>query len=165
MESTALPPASFDVNVTDISEAVLADLRHHFGFTRLSPLASPSDARFPARGVVYGVNRRVFVPLAVRHASGEPLRVFFLVDTGAPSTFLREDTLRALGLSTHGLSIAPNVFINDIKISVGLSHGHFASVDLLGADFLFRAQTTVTIDYAALECLINETAATAGGAT
>ena len=162
MESTAMQPASFDVLITDISEADLAHLgRDHFGFERLS-LASPADARFPARGVIYGANRRVFVPLTVRHSSGKPLRVFFLVDTGAPSTFLREDTLRALGFA-DSVPSAPNVFISGIKISVGLSHGHFANVDLLGADFLFHARTTVTVNYAALECLIDVPAATGGG--
>ena len=146
-----MQPASFDVTITDITEADLAHLgRDHFGFERLS-LASPADTRFPARGVIDGPNRRVFVPLTVRHSGGEPVRVIFLIDTGAPCTFLREDTLRALGF----VDGAPNVFINGIKISVSVAHGHFASVDLLGADFLFRARATVGVDYAALECVIS----------
>ena len=157
-----MQPASFDALITDISEADLAHLgRDHFGFERLSRAAA-ADARFPARGVVYGANRRVFVPLAVRHSRGEPLRVFVLVDPGAPSTCLREDTLRALGF-VDSVPSAPNVFINGIKISVGLSHGHFANVDILGADFLFHARTTVTINYAALECLVDVAAAAGGG--
>ncbi len=108
-------------------------------------------ASFPVRGVLYGSNRRVFVPLTVRHARGVALRVFFLLDTGAPSTFLRPETLTALGL-TDASPAAPNVSIHDITVSVGVSHGHFASVDLLGQDFLFHAGALVTIDYAALEC-------------
>jgi hypothetical protein len=163
MESTAMQPASFDVLITDISEADLAHLgRDHFGFERLS-LASPADAHFPARGVIYGVNRRVFVPLTVRHSSGEPIRVFFLIDTGAPSTFLREDTLQAIGF-VDAVPSSPNVFINGIKISVGISHGHFSNVDLLGADFLFRTGAILTVNYSALECLLNVSTATGGGA-
>ena len=158
MESIAMPPTSYDVFITDISEADLAHLgRDHFGFERLSRAAA-ADAHFPARGVIYGANKRVFVPLAVRHSSGALVRVIFLLDTSAPSSFLRDDTLRALGF-TDTVPSAPNVFIMGYKLSVGISHGHFANVDLLGADFLFRAGATVTVNYAALECTIEAAAA------
>ena len=150
-ESTALPPDAFDVVFTDIGHSDLALVaRDFFGIERLS-VATPADASFPARGVVFGVNRRVLVPLAVRHESSA-VRVLFVVDSGSPYTFLCEDTMRALGFV--GPPSARTVFINDMKTWVGVSHGRFASVDLLGADFLFYAGASVTIDFSALECVI-----------
>lgn len=154
-ESTALLPAAFDVVLADISKADLALItREFFGFENLSA-ATPADAGFPARGVVVGVNRRVFVPLAVRHESSA-VRVLFVVDTGSPYTFLCEDTLRTLGFVGE-LPSSLNLFLNDMKICVGVSHRHFASVNLLGTDFLFFAKASVAVNFAALECVIDVT--------
>ncbi len=152
MEPIALQPAAFDVVTTDISEADLARLGpEHFGCERLA--RASSDAGFPARGVIWGASHRIFVPLTVRHSDGEPVRVLFLLDTASPHTFLRADTLRALGLVASP-STSPNVFINGTKVSVSMSHSRFANVDLVGADFLVRVSATVQIDYAALEVIV-----------
>ena len=53
----------YDVLVTDISEADYARLAFEMGVERLS--AATVMGQFPTRGLVYGENSRMFVPLVV----------------------------------------------------------------------------------------------------
>lgn len=114
-------------------------------------------------GTIFGANHRIFVPLTVRHASRRAVNVLFLLDTGAPSSFLRHDTLAALGYIDSVPSTA-NVFIHGVKVAVGVSHGHFANIDLLGQDFMVRVAAKLFVDYGDLSCSIQVAADAASGA-
>ena len=103
------------------------------------------------------------VPLVVRHPRREPVRVLFLLATGAPTTFLRPETLQALGYTDNAPADA-NVLIQGIPTTVGVSHGHFASVDLLGADFLSTMDADLRVAYATLECTLSRAGEAAVGA-
>lgn len=151
MEPISLPAQAFDVLITDIKASDLSVIGSELGVRRLASV--PADGTFPVSGIIYGPNHRVFVPLTVRYAHGSAVNVLFLLDTGAPSSFLRMDTLTALGFVDFIPSTA-NVFVQGVKVSVGVSHGHFHNVDLLGQDFLFRVGAKLTVDYADLSCII-----------
>jgi len=160
MEPITLSTHSFDVLITDIKEDDLSTIGTELGVERLS--AAPGDGPFPVVGTIFGANHRVFVPLTVRHARGRghAVNVLFLLDMGAPTTFLRRDTLSAVGYSDSVPSTA-NVYIQGVKVAVAVSHGHFANVDLLGQDFMVRMAAKLTVDYADLSCSIEATAAPA----
>jgi hypothetical protein len=148
-----LPPVSvYDVLITDIKDSSFLDIARALNCTRLSPAPNPES--FPVTGTFYGPSRRIFVPLIVRCGRRDAINVLFLVDTGAPMTFLRSDTLEALGFKESPPECA-NVTVHGQRLAVGLSHGHFAQVDLLGQDFFVQLGGTTMIDYGELTCLIN----------
>lgn len=141
--------APFDVLIKDINESSFIDIARDLGHKRLSPVDSP--ATYPIKGSFYGPSNRVFLPLAVSTAHRSPIMVLFLVDTGAPMSFLREDTLAALGF-TESTPSSATVLIQGLRVSVGLSTEHFANVDLLGQDFLTRLGGLLTINYRDFSC-------------
>lgn len=122
---------NYDVLITDIGEADFRRLSFELGVERLSVAET---WEFPVRGVVYGENSRMFVPLVVSKRSTHR-NVIFLYDTASPSTYLRRDTLEALGYKEMALDTA-DVLIHGVRVAVRLSKGDFENVDLLGQDFL-----------------------------
>jgi hypothetical protein len=146
MESQLPPPATYDVLVADIHESSFADIGAALGCTRLSSGGLPA---YPVRGCFYGPCRRIFLQLVVRAGQRPPINVLFMVDTGAPVSFLRRDTLRALGFVDATPECA-NVTVHGVSVAVGRSHGHFDSVDLLGQDFFTQLGGVAIIDYGEL---------------
>ena len=130
----------YDVLITDIAEEDFARIGEDFGILRLSPaeVQPPQEVQ----GVLYGYNSRVFVPLVVEK-KGVRVNVLFLIDTGSPGTFLRQDTLDCLHV--HDQS---DVVIQGQACTVRVSCRHYENVDLLGQDFLNSARALLTIDYA-----------------
>lgn len=151
MEPITLSAEAFDVLMTDIKEEDFSTIGMDLGVERLS--LALSDGPFPVAGTIFGANHRIFVPLTVRHTRGCAVNVLFLLDTGAPTSFLRRDTLAALGYTDTVPSTA-NVYIQGVKVAVGVSHGHFANVDLLGQDVMIRMGAKLMVDYAELRCSI-----------
>ena len=84
------------------------------------------------------------------------VNTLFLVDTGSPITFLRPDTLAALGFR-KGIPVgAPvRVIIHGMYLYVSVSHGHFANVDLIGQDFFVAAKAHLVIDYKKLDASLH----------
>jgi len=128
-----IDPSLFDVFITDVDEADFASIGDELGVVRLSN-ADPPGNFFPIEGIVYGSYRRVFVPLVVKKKN-LMINLTFLLDTGSPCTYLREDSFAHLGYGKAS-PLHANVEINGIGLTVHLSHGHFSKVDLLGQDFL-----------------------------
>lgn len=152
MEPCAVMPSQFDVLISDIKDADFPRIAADLGCARLT--AAKDGDKLPVEGIVYGPNRRVFLPLTIRRKiDSPPLNVLFLVDTGAPCTYLRQDTFEALGFKDYIPSSA-NVFIHGRKLPVALSHAHFDTVDLLGQDFLALMGLSLYIDYAELTCIL-----------
>ena len=87
----------------------------------------------------------------------DPIHVLFLVNTTAPITFLRKDTMEALGF-TDFVPESANVCVHGQELAVGLSHGNFAQVDLLGHDFFARLGGVMVIDYREDSCEIRSPA-------
>ena len=145
-------PLEFDVLITDITEADFARIGDELGVSRLS--ATDAVGNFPVNGIVYGSSHRVFVPLVVRKKQ-KLVNLVFLVETGSPNTYLREDSLIALG-HTEAIPSDTLAEINGIGLTVFPSRGHFVNVDLLGQDFFTSFGATLTINYRKKVVLIAE---------
>jgi hypothetical protein len=145
-------PLEFDVVITDINEADFSRIGEEFEVSRLS--AADTVGTFPVTGIVYGSSHRTFVPLVVKKRN-ILVHLLFLVDTGSPNTYLREDSLTALG-HTESIPSGTLVEINGVGLTVFPSRGHFANVDLLGQDFFTSFGAMLSINYKKKEVLITE---------
>ena len=139
LESARDLSISKDVFFTDITEADYARLALELGVYRLS--VATSKSKFPVRGVMYGDNSRMFLPLVVTKRSIH-LHVLFLYNNSSPSTCLRQDTLEALGYDDQVLDRA-DVLIHGVRVTVRASK----HVDLLGQDFFEKIGARVTASY------------------
>ena len=100
-----------------------------------------------------GAGFRIFFGLVVTTKKAS-VNVLFLMDTGSPSTYLRQDTLEALGFSESIPSNA-NVKIHGTTVQVYHSRGHFENVNLLGQDYLRVAQLRALLNYAELTAVLS----------
>jgi hypothetical protein len=138
-------PKLFDVLITDISETNLLNIGRELGTGRLSAAPEFQPNAYPIKGIIYGPTSRVFVPMIVGKRDIN-INVPFLFDTGSPNTYLREDTMRALGF-VDNIPTDTMVRINDITITAFLSRGHFENVDLIGQDCMVSLRAKVLLDY------------------
>lgn len=143
-------PHEFDVLINDINESDLQLIGDEFGVHRLQIVDSVGT--FPVDGVIYGPSNRIFVPLTIQKRN-ICIVVIFLLDTLSPSTYLREDTLIALGFS-ESIPSATLVKINAIGLTIFPSRCNFINVDLLGQDFLVSVGALLTVNYPAKEVKI-----------
>jgi hypothetical protein len=145
-----VPP--FDIAFPDINGRSYEDLAGELGKKRLSTVDGP--VVFPVKGVLYGFGSRPFLPLAVSSGRQKsPIHVLFLVATTAPTSFLRKDTLAALGFE-EGRSSA-TVDIHGVRLPVEVSTRQFAHVDVLGQDFFRKLGGAFTINYRDLTCEVS----------
>eukprot|EP00744_Colponema_vietnamica_P021612 GILI01030910.1.p1 GENE.GILI01030910.1~~GILI01030910.1.p1 ORF type:complete len:234 (-),score=22.12 GILI01030910.1:71-742(-) len=133
---------SWEVPTTDIHEDDWPGIEDFVGCARLSD--ATDEGGFPVTGRFWGPHNRMLVPLTVS-TRRKCINVVFLYDTGAPYTFLRQDTLDALGFE-HVSSSNP-VRIQGRQVSVGVSHGHFENVDVLGQNALAILGASVITNY------------------
>lgn len=140
----ALSPRAWDVVITDIHEPDL-EIYNEFGMVRGQPIQHERSFSTPATGVFFGASNRLMLPLTVAN-SKVTINVVFLVDTGAPATYLRSQTLTALGYTESTPSSAP-VRINGLANRVYVSHTHFHNVDVLGQDYLRALGGVLNVDY------------------
>jgi hypothetical protein len=138
-------PNEYDVVVTDIKEADFLLIGSELGVQRLTK--APGDGSFetPVRGVIFGACHRSFVPLTVRKKN-IVVYVLFLYDTGSPLTYLRRDTLHAIG-HTESTPAETLVTIQGRSMTAYLSSAHFENVDIIGQDFMMFLGVTATVDY------------------
>lgn len=140
----------YDTLTTDIQESDLVDIGNELGRANLQQVhVDPrvQEAVFPSQGVTgifHGTNQRLFVALPVRKR-GRAVWVLFLVDTGAPFTYLRADAFDALGYETIPHTTDVHVFGTPLPVSV--STNHFSNVNLLGQDAMATMRLTLHIDY------------------
>ena len=87
-------PDEFDVVINDIRNEDVANIGAMLEVQDLSDATGPGA--FPTRGIMYGSGLRIFVPLVVK-TKELAVNISFLMDTGSPSIYLREETLEALG--------------------------------------------------------------------
>lgn len=138
-------PKLFDVLINDISEIDLQNIGTELSAPRLSVAAKFESNTDPINGIMYGPTLRVFLPLIVSKRR-KNITVLFLFNTGSPNTYLREDTLRALGF-LENIPSDTNVIINGTGVTVYQSRGHFENVDLIGQDWMAFSRAKVLLDY------------------
>lgn len=150
------PHNAYDFLITDIKpEDLPGKISQVMGIPYLSVVdLSPI---WPAHGKVWGINRRCLFTLPVSLDS-YAVNAHFLLDTGAPSSFLALSTVTALGLQSFQLS-GVVVKLNGIRHPFRVSdeegytdlHGvwqqcHFKGLNILGMDFLDRMSGALSID-------------------
>ena len=140
-------PKLFDVLINDISEIDLLNIGTELSAPRLSVAAKFESNTDPINGIMYGPTLRVFVPMIVRKRHIN-INVLFLFNTGSPNTYLREDTMRALGF-VDNTPTDTMVLINGIGITAYLSRGHFENVDLMGQDWMAFLRAKALRDHCA----------------
>lgn len=139
----SIAPEAYDVLISDITPGDLTKIGEELESTALSE--TEAEPAFPVMGIVFGNGQRIFVPLIVAKR-GKSINVNFLYDTGSPNSYLRRETLAALGFGENTPS-ETNVVIHGTALTVYLSSNHFENVDLLGQDFFRAIRGLVTIDY------------------
>ena len=152
LESLSISPKEYDVLLNDIDEEDLLRISEELGHGRLAPL-SRATSSYPLRGILFGKNLRAFIPLPVSKRD-KLVNVVFLYDTGSPFTYLRVDTMEALGF-VDLVPSSTNVSINGVELTVNLSCGHFTNVDLIGQDFFRCCSLEVTISYKRLSIQVS----------
>ena len=141
-----------DVLFTDFNTAEKAEIRdvEINGLKHLSLAddiySTPSPSKITFEGIAYGKDHRILVMAALSSASGISRNVVMLVNPGSPSTFLTQDTFKALGINVDGMSSTMNpvhLLLNRRWTPVHLSTAHFADVNMLGTDFLSLGEMDV----------------------
>jgi hypothetical protein len=138
-----IPPNAYDVVVTDITPEDLSRIGAILGCTPLAVTsATPS---FPVQGILFGMSFRIFVPLIVKVRS-RAIHVNFFVGSASPYTYLRPETLVALGYAKN-VPEGAIVEVHGTAMTVYPSARHFENVDLLGQNYFSRIRAILTIDY------------------
>ena len=118
-------PDEYDVLITDIAENDLNSIGNELGYKRLESTERVTE--YPIYGIMYGANFRVFVPFVVQKRKIK-VNVNFLFDSGSPCTYLRNDTLMAIGFQEF-IPNDTNVIINGKGMTVYRSKAHFENID------------------------------------
>jgi hypothetical protein len=136
-----LPPKAVDVLITDINDDDLAAVGDYFQFKRLpTPFF---QLKVPLKGKIFGKNSRIFFPVIINRGN-KTVIIPMLYDIGAKYSFLRKDTLRALGIRGE-ISMGAEVNFHGFKHSIVYeSHAHFENVDLFGQEFLKECNLELT---------------------
>lgn len=131
-----IDPKDFDVLITDIDEEKLrSEIAEVMGIQFLAK-ATEEDANTVVEighGYIFGRNVRTIFPCVVSH-DGKAHWVFFIVDSGAPLTYLSVQTSELFGI----MEDQPTpVKLAGYRHSVYMSpkNSHFANVNILGMDF------------------------------
>ncbi|CAJ0574794.1 unnamed protein product, partial [Mesorhabditis spiculigera] len=146
----ALPSRAYDVLISDIDQGELINIGEQYQPTNLSSAVFPTIP-FPVLGRVHGKNQRLMVPLVCQHAGGKKspsLNVWFIVDTGAPYTYLTVQTIEKLvgqGFTNH----THNIMIQDQRtyVECEISRGHFTDVNVLGIDAIQELEISIIFQW------------------
>lgn len=153
--SDYIDPSAYDVLISDIKPHELPEIISDvLGTPYLAPATViPS----PIRGRIYGRNRRVLFTIPVSHSQTQKsVSVHFIFDTGAPTSYIAQSTMDALGITESDLSRVPvrlngkraYVSVSDTtKAPDGESPCHFVGLNLLGMDYLDRINARFSINF------------------
>ncbi|KAG0247169.1 hypothetical protein BG011_001915 [Mortierella polycephala] len=150
----------FDCLLTDVSlEDVKSQISTALNQKYLSDVDNQAEINSNTiSGIIWGRHRRLFV-MAVVSWKGKNKRVHFFVDTGAPFSYLCEDTLKAFQgkpLEAINPNNAMTMEINNRRIQVTMSppKGHFRDINMLGSDFLGINNAILEANYETNTCVI-----------
>lgn len=143
-----IKPREFDVLLTDFGERDLrTNVAREFTTEFLADADPQIPPQWPVHGIVYGRYYRVIVELTVKRRDAAR-RVFFLLGTGSPFTYLSPCTLQALGFSDSvPKSLQASVHGQHMTVYSSPQASHFKDINLLGSDFLSVEQCQLGVDY------------------
>ncbi|KAG0640739.1 hypothetical protein HOY80DRAFT_1116354 [Tuber brumale] len=134
-------PKDYDVIISDVG---VSQLKHEIADVAGIPYHLPASEQ-EANAVVkvgncftYGSNLHTMFPAVVTNRSGKAFWVVFLVDTGAPKTYLSAETSDLFGHPAIREDTPVPVRIAGRQHSVFRAPqcSHFVNINILGADFL-----------------------------
>lgn len=156
--SDDISPRDVDVLLIDVGERELrTDIAREFSTEFLATADPAATPLWPITGFVYGRYFRVMVELIVKRRN-MARRVFFLLDTDSPFTFLSPSTLQALGFNDSlPESFQASVHGQQMTLYCSPQTSHFSDINMLGSDFLSREQCQLCVDYRLLTAEIVHT--------
>lgn len=151
-----------DSLLSDINEALLfGRISDKFEISYLSVVETENVACFEVdvtrAGLIYGEHARPMIALPC-HCKGQPPRwVFFIVDTGAPSTELSPTAMdRVCNADTVPSCI--DLYVGGVKVEVMLCdqgpNGNHKDVPVLGKNFFLKAGCILNVNYLDLTCSV-----------
>jgi len=130
-------PNDYDVLITDVDDNTLHnEISHLVGIPYLKE-ATKEEADKVAdslRGFVYGRKYRMILPCVLK-IEDKAHWVFFLVDGGAPLTYISTQVAQTFKLKENEDSWNASIAGHYHSIHLAPSKSHFANVNLLGGDF------------------------------
>ncbi|KAF2182315.1 hypothetical protein K469DRAFT_752136 [Zopfia rhizophila CBS 207.26] len=128
-------PEDYDVLITDIDNNTLrSEVAELIGIPYLKK-ATKEEANNVVEighGITYGRKFRIIFPCVVSFED-KAHWVFFIVDTGAPLTYLSAQAGKLLSIGSDPAPVKIAGYIHPVYLSP--EHSHFANVNILGNDF------------------------------
>lgn len=151
LEDVSTQLRHYDVCLIDVTHELLCtSIAEELGRPYLEP-ATAADITWPVEGKYIGEGHRQLLNMVVTRNT-KRVFVSFVLDSGAPSTYLAPAACQALGLTdevpfsftvnVHGVSLAARATPTSKK------HCHFVGVNVLGMDFVWLTGATVLPDIA-----------------
>ncbi|KAI6237185.1 hypothetical protein M3Y95_00238500 [Aphelenchoides besseyi] len=144
-------PGEMAGSIEECEETALESLSEHFKVKHLSECPNKDLLKYPIPGLIYGIGKRLVVPLRVRahrKSLADPestdLIVYFIVDSGSPMTSFAPKTAEKL----FGERALGSAIIQDRNVYCGSSEDFSAAmknVNLLGSYFLRQLQTSIIV--------------------
>lgn len=151
-----IPKAEDEFRLNDVDEHIMeTEISEKL---RIEYLSSADDVtEFPKRieGVIWSQRRRPIANLIVEFNGKngrKKVNAFFLIDTGAPHTYITDKTMERLGFDTLKLSFP--LKINNINCDVRRSVRHFKERNVLGTDY-FDKEVELTYTYHNKKVILN----------
>ena len=145
--------------LTDISAEELLKIADRLGVDYLGP-AAEFPGTFPVDGKIHGNNKRPMVSLSCckEGNNSNAINIIFLIDTGAPNTFLSDKAMEAMaGKPGCDVGTIMGVMIHTnrvIECHLSSHDKHFADANVLGADFLVQNGLTLKANYSSKNCTL-----------
>jgi hypothetical protein len=129
------------VLISDIPlKDVYGDIAKQLNIKHLSECEKELDN---VNGIVFGVYNRLFGVMTIK-MRGKAKNAIFLVDTGAPRTYISDDLLQSYKMSITDETELLLIELNKRQIMVGMSpfRSNHRDLNILGTDYLrlYRAQ-------------------------
>ncbi|KAF8455263.1 hypothetical protein BDZ91DRAFT_746834 [Kalaharituber pfeilii] len=141
-------PKDFDVLITDVNdESLRNEISQVVGIPYLAKAteADANEVLKAGHGLIYGRKLRTIFPAAVGH-KGKAHWVFFILDTGAPLTYLSSQASELFGIvEDRPTTVTIAGYHHAIHRSPETSH--FTEVNLLGADFASQYNVSPWYNY------------------
>jgi hypothetical protein len=137
-----IEPSEMDLLTFGITEADLRMTAEELGCQHLGPPTGPQ----PEEGRVVGIKERIIVVRTIK-IRRKTLSVTFILDTGAPVSFVCDDTLRAFGID---MQTQPGNYVHgEVEGGVGLDlyfldpRGDKGDLNILGMDYMLRVDASL----------------------
>ncbi|KAJ9508886.1 hypothetical protein QJQ45_028205, partial [Haematococcus lacustris] len=149
-----LPHAEEDILATDLDESVLSiAVAPLFGTKYLEKAHAEGKPAGKVSAIMYGSKIRPMANLTVSRQGCPVVWAPFLLDTGSATTVLNEGTLAAIGVKDV-IPESVNVRVHGLSINTSLAAGHVHGINIIGANYLRKANAFLALDYHADDCYL-----------